>query len=89
MNPGRDKLQDQLAYPPRAMRADRAAAYLAMATSTFLELVKEGLLPKGVKVKGMMMWDRYDLDSAFDELKAKSNAQRRNPFEERFGTDKT
>jgi predicted DNA-binding transcriptional regulator AlpA len=53
MNPGRDKLQDQLAYPPRAMRADRAAAYLAMATSTFLELVKEGLLPKGVKVKGM------------------------------------
>jgi predicted DNA-binding transcriptional regulator AlpA len=84
-----DKLQDQLAYPPRAMRADRAAAYLAMVTSTFLELVKEGLLPKGVKVRGMRVWDRYELDGAFDELKAKSNAERCNPFEVRFGiTDK-
>ena len=84
-----EKLQDRFAYAPRAMRADRAAAYLSMATSTFLELVKEGLLPKGVKVKGMVRWDRYELDAAFDELRAKSNAQRRNPFEERFGADKT
>ena len=39
------KLQDHLAYPPRAMRAERAAAYLDMSTRTFLRLVDEGLLP--------------------------------------------
>jgi predicted DNA-binding transcriptional regulator AlpA len=80
-----DKLQDHLSYPPRAFRADRAAAYLGgMAKSTFLELVDEGLMPKGVPVKGMMMWDRLDLDAAFDELKARSNAKKRNTFEEKF-----
>ena len=35
------KLQDNFSYPPRAMRAERAAAYLSMSTSTFLALVKE------------------------------------------------
>src|SRR6266704_689160 len=36
---GAPKLADSLAYPPRGMRADRAAAYLGMSTSTFLRLV--------------------------------------------------
>ena len=36
------KLADTFAYPPRALRADRAAAYLDMGTSTFLELVAQG-----------------------------------------------
>jgi|RhiMethySRZTD1v2_1073278.scaffolds.fasta_scaffold29685_11 predicted DNA-binding transcriptional regulator AlpA len=80
-----DKLQDHMSYPPRAMRAERAAAYLGgMAPSTFFELVEDGLLPRGVEVKGMKMWDRHDLDAAFDELKARSRAKRRNPFEEAF-----
>lgn len=80
-----DKLQDHMSYPPRAMRAERAAAYLGgMAVSTFFELVEDGLLPRGVEVKGMKMWDRHDLDAAFDELKARSRAKRRNPLEERL-----
>ena len=55
-----EKLQDHLAYPPRAFRADRAAAYLSMSTSTFLKLVEEGAMPKGIKVHGMTMWDRLN-----------------------------
>ena len=35
------KLQDSMAYPPRAMKADRAAAYLDMSRSKFLELGSE------------------------------------------------
>jgi hypothetical protein len=50
-----------------------------MATSTFLGLVREGALPAGVKVRGMRVWDRFELDSAFDELKAKSHAQKTQP----------
>jgi predicted DNA-binding transcriptional regulator AlpA len=30
--------------------AERAAAYLSMSTSTFLKLVEEGTMPKGIKV---------------------------------------
>ena len=56
------KLADTLAYPPRALRADRAAAYLDIATPTFLRLVKDGRLPPGKKLAGIVFWDRVTLD---------------------------
>jgi predicted DNA-binding transcriptional regulator AlpA len=63
------KLADGLAYPPRAMRADRAAAYLSMSQSAFLRLVEEKLMPEPVKIKGMTTWDRLELDAAYDNFK--------------------
>ena len=63
------KLADGLAYPPRAMRADRAAAYLSMSTSMFLRLVDEGLMPPATKIRDMATWDRFDLDAAYENLK--------------------
>jgi predicted DNA-binding transcriptional regulator AlpA len=66
---GNHKLADGLAYPPRAMRADRAAAYLDMSPASFHRLVDEGVLPRGHPVKGMVIWDRYELDAAFESLK--------------------
>jgi predicted DNA-binding transcriptional regulator AlpA len=66
---GNAKLADHLAYPPRAMRSDRAAAYLAMSQSTFLRLVEEKLLPEPVKIKGMVSWDRLELDAAYENFK--------------------
>ncbi len=65
---GASKLADDLAYPPRGMRADRAAAYLGMSTSSFLRLVGTSL-PNGVPIGGMIIWDRLDLDAAFENLK--------------------
>ena len=62
------KLADDLAYPPRAMRADRAAAYLDMSPASFHRLVDEEVLPRGHTVKGMVIWDRYELDAAFENL---------------------
>lgn len=64
-----DKLQDHLAYPPRAMRADRAAAYLDMSLSKFLKLVEDGRMPQPTRIDGMVSWDRLDLDVAYDKLK--------------------
>ena len=61
-----------MAYPPRAMRAERAAAYLAMSTTTFYQLVSEGVLPNAIKVRGMALWDRCELDAAFDNLKSEN-----------------
>lgn len=63
------KLADHLAYPPRAMRADRAAAYLSMSQSMFLRLVEEGLMPPATKIKNMATWDRLALDAAFESLR--------------------
>ena len=80
-----EKLQDHLAYPPRAFRANRAAAYLSMAPSTFLKLVEEGVMPRGIKCKGMTMWDRLELDAALENLKEREGARRGNPIEEHYG----
>ena len=57
------------AYPPRAMRAEQSADYLSMSRSMFLKLVDEGKMPKPLKVGTMAMWDRYDIDHAFEDLK--------------------
>lgn len=56
------KLSDQMCYPPRAMRADRAAAYIAMSQAQFLKLVKEKRLPQPKRLGGIVFWDRLRLD---------------------------
>jgi predicted DNA-binding transcriptional regulator AlpA len=56
-------------YPPRAMRAEQAAAYLAMSKSVFLKLVNEGCMPVPVRIQSMVSWDRFDLDAAYDAFK--------------------
>jgi predicted DNA-binding transcriptional regulator AlpA len=56
-------------YPPRAMRADRAAAYLDISPTSFFRLVEDGVLPKPTKIRGIVTWDRHDLDAAYEDLK--------------------
>jgi predicted DNA-binding transcriptional regulator AlpA len=69
------KLQDRLAYPPRALRAERAAAYMGMAESTFHKLVAQGVFPPPIKLGGMRLWDRLKLDAAFDNLKTEEEQE--------------
>jgi predicted DNA-binding transcriptional regulator AlpA len=63
------KLSDGLAYPPRAMRAEQAAAYLSMSKSMFLRLVADKVMPPATKIRDMTTWDRLDLDAAYEDLK--------------------
>jgi predicted DNA-binding transcriptional regulator AlpA len=63
------RLADALAYPPRAMRLERAAAYLDISTSAFLRMVEDGDLPKATRRKGIVSWDRLDLDAAYEAWK--------------------
>jgi predicted DNA-binding transcriptional regulator AlpA len=81
-----EKLQDHLAYPPRGMRADRAAAYLGMSKSEFLKLVDKGTMPKATKIENMAIWDRLALDLAFEELNAVSNDRGSNTFDQVLGS---
>jgi predicted DNA-binding transcriptional regulator AlpA len=74
---GHAKLQDTLAYAPRLMRADRAAAYLGMGTSTFLRMVSEGVLPKPKHIRGVVAWDRLALDAYVDSVDDEANTVER------------
>lgn len=69
------KLQDNLSYAPRGMRAERAAAYLDMGRTKFLELVENGRLPQPIEIDGIRVWCRHELDAAFDDFKKPMPAQ--------------
>jgi hypothetical protein len=69
--PRADRLIDTLAYPPRGMDADHAAAYLGLGVTKFREMVAAELLPPPIDLDGSPRWDRARLDRAFDDLKDK------------------
>jgi predicted DNA-binding transcriptional regulator AlpA len=73
------------------MRAPRAAAYVGVSPSTFLTLVSEGLMPKPKRVRGMVLWDRFELDAAFESLgpEQRDEPKRRNTFDTILGIDTT
>jgi hypothetical protein len=62
------KFQDNCAYLPRLMSADRAAAYLDISKTKFLEGVEKGVWPLARDVDGLPRWDRRDLDAAVDAM---------------------
>lgn len=62
------RFQDSVGYPPRYMRAERAAAYLDISRSKFLELVGARRLPKPKAVDGIRVWDRLALETAMDDF---------------------
>jgi hypothetical protein len=65
------KLQDSCAYPPRMMNADRAAAYLDLSKTKFLEGVQSGKWPAPRDADGVPRWHRLDLDAASDATDSK------------------
>jgi predicted DNA-binding transcriptional regulator AlpA len=75
----------ELHFAPRAMRLEHAAAYLSMSQSSFLRLIEERAMPAPTKIKGMTVWDRHDLDDAFEELKRGGARKSRNTIDELLG----
>lgn len=59
---------DPIAYPPRGMCREEAARYVGVGTTKFDEMVSDKRMPKGVRVDGRVIWDRYALDLAFNHL---------------------
>jgi predicted DNA-binding transcriptional regulator AlpA len=55
-------------YAPRGLRREAAAAYIGLGTTKFDELVADGRLPGPKRIDGCVIWDRCQLDAAFDEL---------------------
>jgi excisionase family DNA binding protein len=64
---------------PRNLRAKEAAAYIGVSEAKFRQLVKDGRLPQPFSIDGCVLWDRFDLDQAIDNLKA--GGQRINLFD--------
>ena len=51
--------------PPRGLSRTEAAGYCGVGVTTFDRLIRDGLMPKPLKIYGRRLWDRLKLDAAF------------------------
>jgi len=59
---------DAIAYPPRGLSRDDAARYVGVSSTKFDDLVTRGAMPRPKRVDGRVIWDRFALDMAFNDL---------------------
>lgn len=52
--------------PPRGLSRLQAAEYIGVSPSTFDKMVADGEMPAPKKIRGRVIWDRKQLDCAFD-----------------------
>jgi hypothetical protein len=67
--------------PPRGLSRAEAAAYVGISISLFDMMVKEGRMPGPKRINSRAVWDRLQLDLAFDAL-PDNDAPVLNPWDE-------
>jgi predicted DNA-binding transcriptional regulator AlpA len=53
---------------PRGLSRIDAAAYVGISPSKFDQLIQNGVMPRPRRIDGRVLWDRYALDDAFENL---------------------
>jgi hypothetical protein len=57
-----------LSIEPRGLSRVRAAAYVGVSPSLFDEMVSDGRMPSPKMINNRRVWDRRELDLAFDAI---------------------
>jgi predicted DNA-binding transcriptional regulator AlpA len=75
-SPSRSRRHDALpgTLAPRGLSRLAAAAYVGVSPSLFDEMVRDGRMPPPKMINSRLVWDRFELDAAFDELPDKAQA---------------
>jgi predicted DNA-binding transcriptional regulator AlpA len=55
--------------PIRGLRREEAARYVGVSPTKFDQLVADGRMPVPVRIDGCVVWDRHEMDLAFDALR--------------------
>jgi len=56
------------AIEPRGLSRAGAAGYIGVSATKFDAMVRDGIMPEPKLIGGRVVWDRYALDSAFEDL---------------------
>jgi predicted DNA-binding transcriptional regulator AlpA len=60
---------------PRGLSREEAARYVGISPSLFDQMVKDGRMPKPIRINTRTVWDRTKVDAAFDALAEDDDAQ--------------
>lgn len=63
--------------PRRGLRREHAATYLDIGATLFDALVADGTLPAPKVLRGAVVWDRLELDMAFEAIPAGGGRRRK------------
>lgn len=61
-----------VSLPPRGLSRVQAAQYIGVSPSHFDKLIRARAMPPAKRLGGRVVWDRKQLDEAFDALDAES-----------------
>ena len=62
-----------VSFAPRGLSMVEAAAYVGVCVSEFDQMVKDGTMPASKRVGTRRIWDRLEVDAAFDNLPGDSD----------------
>jgi predicted DNA-binding transcriptional regulator AlpA len=62
------------------LRRPAAAHYVGVSATKFDEWVAQGLMPQPKQQGSVVVWDRLDLDAAFDVLPDRPTTTKFNPY---------
>ena len=71
----------KISLAPRGLSRVDAAVYVGVSPSLFDLLIKDGRMPEPKRINSRTVWDRYELDAAFEALPHKEHAAT-NPWDE-------
>lgn len=71
-----------ISIPRFALRRNEAAASLGISPSLFETWVVEGKMPKPRKIKGVVLWDTYEIQDSWHRLRD-GDIEDDNPFDGR------
>ena len=63
---------------PRGMSRVESANYIGVGVTKFDEMVGDGCMPRPKRVGRRTIWDRFELDAAFEDLPSEDEA---NPWD--------
>lgn len=53
---------------PRGLRREQAATYIGISPIKFDAMVRDGRMPPAKRIDSIRVWDRRQIDAAFDRL---------------------
>lgn len=68
---------------PRGLSRSQAAEYIGISASKFSQMVLDARMPKPKRIDGRLVWDKVELDDAFEAL---PNGEE-NPWDQALGFD--
>jgi predicted DNA-binding transcriptional regulator AlpA len=70
-----------MSLPRFALRRDEAAASVAISPTLFDEWIKQGKMPKGRKIGGVVLWDTQEIRECWHKLIDEDSVSTNNPFD--------